>query len=215
MKQWRRAQGEELAQSHAALGQTLNVNKLLLPEWRFGLTVASDSQRTVGLGGAFMQLKLTLEKARERVMTAIKNPYTTILGPPTGRLLLSREGYPLDHKKVREACAEHGVVIEINAHPRRLEMLERELTGLARADDERRAAVERAEDLLRQLDRGVRHRHRVGADLGLAAHALADLERLAEEAIQDRPDRKRGGHRAAKVGLKAQYRRNAAGGHNK
>jgi Histidinol phosphatase and related hydrolases of the PHP family len=67
-------------------------------------------------------LKMTLEKAMERVMTAIKNPYTTILGHPTGRLLLSREGYPLDHKKVIDACAEHGVVIEINAHPRRLDL---------------------------------------------------------------------------------------------
>jgi len=38
--QWRRALGDELAQSHAALGQTMMVNKLLLPEWRFGLTVA-------------------------------------------------------------------------------------------------------------------------------------------------------------------------------
>jgi DNA polymerase (family 10) len=67
-------------------------------------------------------LKMTLEKAMERVMTAIRNPYTTILGHPTGRLLLSREGYPLDHKKVIDACAEHGVVIEINAHPRRLDL---------------------------------------------------------------------------------------------
>jgi DNA polymerase (family 10) len=67
-------------------------------------------------------LKMTLEKSMERVMTAIKNPYTTILGHPTGRLLLSREGYPLDHKKVIDACAEHGVVIEINAHPRRLDL---------------------------------------------------------------------------------------------
>lgn len=67
-------------------------------------------------------LKMTLDKAMERVMTAIKNPYTTILGHPTGRLLLSREGYPLDHKRVIDACADHGVVIEINAHPRRLDL---------------------------------------------------------------------------------------------
>jgi hypothetical protein len=64
--QWRRAQSEQLAQSHAALGQTLSVNRLLLPEWRFGLSVSSDAQRAVGgggssSGGAFMQLKLTLQ----------------------------------------------------------------------------------------------------------------------------------------------------------
>ncbi len=67
-------------------------------------------------------LKMTEEKAMERVLTAIRNPYTTILGHPTGRLLLSRKGYPLDHKAIIDACAEHNVVIEINAHPRRLDM---------------------------------------------------------------------------------------------
>ncbi len=67
-------------------------------------------------------LKMTLEKAMDRVMTAIRNPFTTILGHPTGRLLLSRPGYPLDHKAIIDACAEHNVVIEINAHPRRLDL---------------------------------------------------------------------------------------------
>ncbi|MBL7717634.1 MAG: DNA polymerase/3'-5' exonuclease PolX [Flavipsychrobacter sp.] len=67
-------------------------------------------------------LKMTLEKAMDRVMAAIRNPFTTILGHPTGRLLLSREGYPLDHKAIIDACAEHNVVIEINAHPKRLDL---------------------------------------------------------------------------------------------
>ncbi len=40
----------------------------------------------------------------------------------TGRLLLSRKGYPVDHKKIIDACAANNVVIEINAHPRRLDM---------------------------------------------------------------------------------------------
>ena len=55
-------------------------------------------------------------------MKAIENPYTTILGHMTGRLLLSRNGYPVDHKKIIDACAANHVVIEINAHPRRLDM---------------------------------------------------------------------------------------------
>jgi DNA polymerase (family 10) len=67
-------------------------------------------------------LKMSEEKAMERVLNAIRNPYTTILGHPTGRLLLSRKGYPLDHKVIIDACAEHNVVLEINAHPRRLDM---------------------------------------------------------------------------------------------
>ena len=57
-----------------------------------------------------------------RLLGAIQNPYTRILGHPTGRLLLSRAGYPIDHQMLIDACAEHGVVIELNAHPRRLDI---------------------------------------------------------------------------------------------
>jgi DNA polymerase (family 10) len=67
-------------------------------------------------------LKMNEEKATARLITAIENPYTTILGHPTGRLLLSRPGYPIDHKKVIDACAANGVVIELNAHPYRLDI---------------------------------------------------------------------------------------------
>ena len=67
-------------------------------------------------------LKMTEEKAMLRLLNAIKNPYTTILGHMTGRLLLSRKGYPVDHKKIIAACAEQQVAIELNAHPRRLDM---------------------------------------------------------------------------------------------
>jgi len=67
-------------------------------------------------------LKMTEEKAMQRLMKAIENPYTTIMGHLTGRLLLSRKGYPVDHRRIIDACAAHDVVIEINAHPRRLDM---------------------------------------------------------------------------------------------
>ena len=67
-------------------------------------------------------LKMNLEKAMSRLLGAIQNPHTRILGHPTGRLLLSREGYPVDHKTLIDACAEHEVVIELNAHPRRLDI---------------------------------------------------------------------------------------------
>lgn len=67
-------------------------------------------------------LGMTEEKAMARLIRAIENPYTRILGHMTGRLLLSRNGYPVDHKKIIDACAANQVVIEINAHPRRLDM---------------------------------------------------------------------------------------------
>lgn len=67
-------------------------------------------------------LKMTEEKAMTRLIKAIENPYTLILGHMTGRLLLSRNGYPVDHKKIIDACAKNHVAIELNAHPRRLDM---------------------------------------------------------------------------------------------
>ena len=62
------------------------------------------------------------DKATERLIKAIENKYTTILGHPTGRLLLGRPGYPINHKKVIDACAANKVVVELNAHPYRLDI---------------------------------------------------------------------------------------------
>lgn len=66
--------------------------------------------------------KMTEKEANARLIRAIENPYTTILGHMTARLLLIRRGFPVDFKKIIDACADNGVVIEINANPRRLDM---------------------------------------------------------------------------------------------
>lgn len=78
----------------------------------FDLVIASVHQN----------LNMTEEKAMERILNAVRNPYTTILGHPSGRLLLSRKAYPLNYPRLIEACKAHQVVIEINAHPRRLDL---------------------------------------------------------------------------------------------
>lgn len=78
----------------------------------FDLVIASVHQN----------LKMDIDKATNRLLRAIENPYTTILGHMTGRLLLSRPGYPVDHKKLIDACAANDVVIEINANPYRLDI---------------------------------------------------------------------------------------------
>lgn len=67
-------------------------------------------------------LKMNEEKAMHRILGAVTNPYTSILGHLTGRLLLSRNGYPVNYSTLFEACKKHRVVIELNAHPRRLDM---------------------------------------------------------------------------------------------
>jgi DNA polymerase (family 10) len=67
-------------------------------------------------------LKMDEEKANKRLLKAIENPYTTMLGHPTGRLLLSRKAYPINHTMIIDACAANNVAIEINANPLRLDL---------------------------------------------------------------------------------------------
>jgi len=67
-------------------------------------------------------LMMDLEKAMPRVMKAIENPFTSILGHPTGRLLLVRPGFPLQMSKILDACKANGVSIELNASPYRLDL---------------------------------------------------------------------------------------------
>jgi DNA polymerase (family 10) len=67
-------------------------------------------------------LKMELEKATARLIRAVEHPSTRILGHPTGRLLLSRPGYPIDHHKVIDACIANGVALELNANPYRLDL---------------------------------------------------------------------------------------------
>ena len=67
-----------------------------------------------------------LDMSRDKMMTrfrnAIKNPHTDIVGHPTGRLLLQRDGSDLDMNELIELAAEHNTAIEINANPRRLDL---------------------------------------------------------------------------------------------
>lgn len=80
------------------------------------------SQFEVIIASVHSNLKMDEAKATARILRAVENPHTRILGHPTGRLLLSRSGYPLDHKAVIDACAANGVAIELNANPYRLDL---------------------------------------------------------------------------------------------
>lgn len=67
-------------------------------------------------------LRQDKETITERCLTAIRNPYVHILGHPTGRLLGRRPPSELDVERVLQECAESGVIVEINAHPSRLDL---------------------------------------------------------------------------------------------
>jgi DNA polymerase (family 10) len=67
-------------------------------------------------------LQMTQDKAMMRLRSAVENKYTSIVGHMTGRRLLKRPAYSVDHQEIIDLCAEHNVVIEINANPQRLDM---------------------------------------------------------------------------------------------
>src|SRR5438270_3685850 len=68
------------------------------------------------------QFKMDRAAQTERIIRAVSNPFTTILGHMTGRQLLRRHGYDVDIEKVLAACAQHGIAVEINANPWRLDL---------------------------------------------------------------------------------------------
>jgi DNA polymerase (family X) len=78
----------------------------------FDLVVASVHSR----------FNLTAEEQTARMIRAVAGGFVDIVGHPTGRLLLTRDAYPLDLFALIDAAAEHGVAIEINAHPQRLDL---------------------------------------------------------------------------------------------
>ncbi len=67
---------------------------------------------------------MNMERAEmtDRILAAIENPYTQIIAHPTGRLLLRREAFEYDMEKVLDAAAKHGVAMECNAAPERLDL---------------------------------------------------------------------------------------------
>lgn len=79
---------------------------------RFDFVVASVHGR----------FRMNRAEQTERILRAVQNPYTTILGHMTGRQLLRRPGYEVDVEKILKACADHGVAVEINANPWRLDL---------------------------------------------------------------------------------------------
>ena len=79
---------------------------------RFEFVVASVHSR----------FRLNKKAQTERILRAVANPHTTVLGHMTGRMLLRRPGYEIDVERVLRACVRYGVAVEINANPHRLEV---------------------------------------------------------------------------------------------
>ena len=70
---------------------------------------------------------LSEDEMTSRIIKSVENPYTDVLAHPTGRLLLAREPYRVNIRKVIDACSANGVTIEINSNPQRLDLDWREI----------------------------------------------------------------------------------------
>ncbi|MCP4640155.1 MAG: DNA polymerase/3'-5' exonuclease PolX [bacterium] len=83
-----------------------------------------DVLRTFEFVVASVHSKLDMkeDEATDRIVKVVENPHTDLLGHPTGRLLLSRKGYPLAMDTIIDACAANNTAIEINANPHRLDL---------------------------------------------------------------------------------------------
>lgn len=94
----------------------------IMPSGEMDLATEMLSQLDIVIASVHSQLQMNEEKAMDRLLQAIAHPHVHMLGHPTGRLILARPGYPIDHQRIIDACAEHQVSIEINANPLRLDL---------------------------------------------------------------------------------------------
>ncbi|WP_010244223.1 DNA polymerase/3'-5' exonuclease PolX [Acetivibrio cellulolyticus] len=101
----------------------------ILPDGSLDYTDNVLSSFDFTIASVHSSFTLDEDKMTERVLKAISNKYVTILGHPTGRLLLSREPFKININEVIKACASRKVILEINANPHRLDMDWRLLKG--------------------------------------------------------------------------------------
>ena len=74
------------------------------------------------IGSIHGQFRLDRKTQTERLVRAAANPFVSVIGHMTGRQLLRRQGYEVDIERVLIACAEHGVAVEVNGNPWRLDL---------------------------------------------------------------------------------------------
>ena len=120
-----RAQWEEIDSVNAELDDIRVLKGIevdILGDGRLDFEDEFLSEFDVVVASVHSRFGMTEAEATDRIVRAVQNPHVDILGHPTGRLLLSREGYPLDHRAVIDAAAEANTSIELNANPRRLDM---------------------------------------------------------------------------------------------
>jgi len=119
-KQWKEVDqlNEEMDGFHIFKG----IESDILPNGSLDYGEAILKQFDFVIASVHSHFNMPLEEMTQRVIKALRNPYTTILGHPTGRLLLAREPYAVDMIRLIDEASRSGVSIELNAHPFRLDI---------------------------------------------------------------------------------------------
>jgi DNA polymerase (family 10) len=94
----------------------------ILPDGSLDMSDELLSKLDIVVVAVHSRFKLKRDKMTDRVIAALKNPYSSILAHPTGRLIAERDAYEIDLEAVFETAAATGTAIEINAHPSRLDL---------------------------------------------------------------------------------------------
>jgi DNA polymerase (family 10) len=119
---------EQIRKIHAANAKKPGIRILagsevdILKDGRLDLDDEVLAELEVVVASVHSYMNLERSEMTERLLAANENPYTQILGHPTGRLLLRREGFPFDMDAILVAAARHGVAVECNASPERLDL---------------------------------------------------------------------------------------------
>jgi DNA polymerase (family 10) len=119
-KQWKEI--DQLNQEMDGLHIFKGIESDILPDGSLDYEEAILKKFDFVIASVHSHFNMSREEMTQRVIKAIRNPYTTILAHPTGRLLLAREPYAIDMMRIIDEASRSGVAIELNAHPYRLDM---------------------------------------------------------------------------------------------
>ena len=120
-----RDQGERIDRLNATQSELRVVKGLeadILPDGGLDIPEGCEEELDYVVASVHSAFRLAMEVQTDRLVRAVSHRACRVLGHPTGRLLLARPGYAVDLQRVLEACAEHGVAVEINASPYRLDL---------------------------------------------------------------------------------------------
>jgi len=119
-KQWKEI--DLLNQEREGLHIFKGIESDILPDGSLDYEEAILNKFDFVIASVHSHFNMSREEMTQRVTKAIRNPYTTILAHPTGRLLLAREPYAIDMMRIIDEASRSGVAIELNTHPYRLDM---------------------------------------------------------------------------------------------